>query len=79
MIRLDGEMRELTLLEKAEVLFLEEIRNRGGLTIKEMLSINNPDINFGTGIDAIDIVNKFTNLGFLEYQPDTAKFTAIKL
>lgn len=68
--------RDLTTLEKAEVAFLNEVEKRGGLTINEALALSKPEspIYFGTGIDAIDIVNKFLNMGFLEYQPDTGKF-----
>lgn len=68
--------RNLTTLQKAEVAFLNEVEKRGGVTIGEALELPRPNspIYFGTGIDAIDVVAKFLDLGFLEYQPETGKF-----
>ncbi len=70
----------MSTLQKAEVRFLSKVADEGGLTIYQALSIqlNDPAINFGTGIDAIDVINKFLSLGFIEYQSETGKFVPAK-
>ena len=72
--------RGLSTLEKAEFRFLQEIAERGGVSIEEAFSLNKqvPEINFGTGIGALDVINKFLSLGYIEYHSDINKFTAIQ-
>jgi hypothetical protein len=43
------------------------------------LEDHKPEINFGTGFDAIDVINKFLALGFIEYQSETGKFIRSKV
>lgn len=65
-------------LEKAEVRFLREVNQRGGLTIEQALEAQeeNPEMDFGTGVDAIDVINKYLSLGFLKYEAATGKFVS---
>jgi len=66
----------MSTLQKAEFRFLEEVANRGGITVKEasLLQMHDPDINFGTGVDALDVIKKFLSLGYIKYQSATGKF-----
>ncbi len=63
---------------ESEVRFLREVKESGGVTIIQALEMV-PKIDFGTGIDGIDLITKFLNLGFIEYQSDINKFVAVKL
>jgi hypothetical protein len=66
----------MSTLEQAEARFLTEVADRGGVTITEALRIQlgNPNINFGTDIDALDIIDKFMSLGLVKYEDATGKY-----
>lgn len=69
----------MSAFQEAEILFLNEIANHNGLTADEAFSIQteNPAINFGTGTNVINIMEKFLSLGLLDYQSETGKFVYV--